>query len=74
MDLDPQEVPHSTPLDGFLREQELARALGCTVRTLRRWHERRIGPPRTVCGRVILYRKSSVDNWLKSHEQAYARR
>ena len=70
MDQVPQAL-NSKFLENFLTEQELAQALGCTVRTLRRWHVQRIGPPRTVCGRLIFYRRTSLDNWLKSHEQVY---
>lgn len=57
------------PLDDeYLTEIELAKFLKRNRRQLRRWHERRIGPPRIVFQKVILYRKSAVQDWLASHE------
>jgi hypothetical protein len=53
----------------FMDENALATRLGVTCRTLRRWHVMRIGPPRTTCGRKILYKISSVMDWLVSREE-----
>ncbi len=46
----------------------LAKDLKKSVRTLDRWHALRIGPPRTVIGRTILYRCESVSEWLRARE------
>ncbi len=53
----------------FYEEHVLAEQLGVTDRTLRRWHALRIGPKRTVCGRAILYKKSTVMEWLLAREE-----
>jgi len=58
-----------TLLDGYLRKAQLAQELGQSPRTLDRWETLRIGPPRVVIGRTILYRRDSVLEWLKSREQ-----
>jgi predicted DNA-binding transcriptional regulator AlpA len=56
----------------YLERAELARGLGKSTRTLDRWHTLRIGPPRVVIGRTILYRRQSVLEWLASREEPAA--
>jgi hypothetical protein len=56
-------------LDGYLSREQLAKELGKTLRTIDRWETRRIGPPRVVIGRMILYRREAVREWLLSQEQ-----
>ena len=53
----------------YFPEREFASVLGVSSRTLRRWHERRCGPPRTVIGRKIYYKKDSAIRWLAAREQ-----
>ncbi len=55
--------------DAYFTRVGLAKRLGITVRTLDRWHVLRSGPPRTVLGRTILYRKEAVMEWLEEHER-----
>lgn len=55
-------------LEGYLRREQLAAELGKSVRTLDRWETSRMGPPRVVCGKSILYRVESVRDWLRSRE------
>lgn len=55
--------------DDYLGRAELALGLGKSTRTLDRWHTLRIGPPRVVIGRTILYRRQSVLEWLASREE-----
>ena len=55
-------------------DPELSRDLGISKRTLGRWHRQRIGPPRTVIGRTILYRRTAVQEWLRSREERKASR
>ena len=63
-------VSTSSLLQGdYLEKAELARELGKSMRTLDRWHTLRIGPPRVVIGRTILYRRQSVLEWLESREE-----
>jgi predicted DNA-binding transcriptional regulator AlpA len=55
-------------LVGFMEKAEFCRELGISERTADRWHEQRIGPPRTVLGRRVLYSRDSVLEWLRSRE------
>ena len=52
----------------YLTRKELAAILGISTRTLARWHQLRVGPPRIAVGHVILYRRTSVDRWLLDQE------
>ena len=64
--------PEATPFlrQHYFTEEELANeVLHIHRRTLHRWFVQRIGPPRTVIGRLILYRKSSVLEWLAANER-----
>ena len=56
-------------LEGYVNREQLAKELGKTLRTIDRWERRRIGPPRVVIGRMILYRREAVREWLLSQEQ-----
>jgi helix-turn-helix protein len=56
-------------LSEYFTEAELAATLGKSVRTLQRLNCVGLGPPRTVIGRLILYKKNSVLDWIASHEQ-----
>ena len=58
-----------SPLEDYITRQELARLLDKSVRTLDRWHLRRIGPPRTLCGSSIFYSKKLVSAWLQSRTE-----
>jgi DNA-binding transcriptional regulator YiaG len=58
----------------FLEPRELAAELGVSVRTVHRWNTLRIGPPRTVVARTVLYRRSTFLNWLASREEKPRRR
>src|SRR5436190_20916345 len=60
-----QNVP---PLKDVWPESETAELLGITVRTLREWHYRRIGPPRVTFRQMICYRRESVLAWLEKFE------
>jgi hypothetical protein len=57
-------------LDDFewLSEQEAATAIGKTVRTLRQWRRRGIGPPYTFFGRTIKYRKPAFVQYYRRRE------
>jgi hypothetical protein len=60
-------------LDGYITRQDLAAAINKSVRTIDRWDVHRVGPPRVVVGRTILYRVDSVRAWLESREQRRGR-
>ena len=49
----------------YWTKAECANELGKDPRTLDRWFTLRIGPPRTKCGRTVLFRKSAVAEWLE---------
>jgi hypothetical protein len=52
----------------YVRQNGLARMLGVTVRTLFRWDERRIGPPKIKVGKLVLYDLAKLHGWLEGHE------
>jgi len=72
----PQQLEANTAsvLDGYVNREALAAQLRKSVRTLDRWETRRIGPPRTVCGSLVLYNIESVRQWLASREQQHGKR
>jgi predicted DNA-binding transcriptional regulator AlpA len=55
-------------LSDYLTLDELAAELGRNKRTLDRWERLHTGPPRTRIGRSVLYRRSSVQQWLNRQE------
>lgn len=54
--------------DDYLTASQAAEELGVSPRTLGRWWQERIGPPRTKVGRSVLYRRSSLEQWLRKNE------
>ena len=52
----------------YLTQSQLAAELGRSVRTLDRWALTGNGPPRTRIGRLTLYRRGGVIDWLKNLE------
>jgi predicted DNA-binding transcriptional regulator AlpA len=61
--------PATIIADEYIRPVELARELGVSLRSLARWHSLRIGPPRVVIGRMILFNRASVREWLAGREK-----
>ncbi len=53
----------------YMSRDELAEDLNRCTRTLDRWHSLRIGPPRTIIGKRVLYRRQAVAEWLRSQEE-----
>ena len=66
----PDETNTNSILADYLSEQEFADQIGRTLRTVRRWHAYRQGPPRTQIGKKILYKRDSVSKWLTANEAA----
>jgi predicted DNA-binding transcriptional regulator YafY len=59
---------HGLTLGEYVTPDQLAQHLGVSVRTLSRWHARRIGPPRCSVGKLILYRVIAVRAWMAERE------
>lgn len=55
-------------LSEFLTKEELAAELRRNPRTLDRWDALGVGPPRTLVGREVYYRRASVARWLVAQE------
>jgi DNA-binding transcriptional MerR regulator len=54
-----------TALSEYVTIDVLARELGVSTRTIRRWRTLRIGPPHLKCGpRRVLYKLDQVREWL----------
>ena len=62
-------MSNSEPLlSDYFTQKEAASELRVTERTLDRWQRLREGPPITKLGRRILYRRSSLQAWLRRRE------
>jgi hypothetical protein len=58
-------------LADWISREQLACELKLTSDTLARWEARRQGPPCTRIGRKTLYRRVSVQDWIKAQEQVH---
>lgn len=56
-------------LADYLTRSELARELNRSERTLDRWHQLRIGPPRSRIGSMVIYRRAALGEWLRAQEK-----
>ena len=67
-----KESRHDDPagdvLGGWMSRKELAAKLGVTAGTLAKWQSQRIGPPLVRIGRMTLYRREAVQDWMRSQE------
>lgn len=52
----------------YLTAPTLAEILGVTPRTLARWDEARIGPPKIKIGRLVVYDADKIPEWMARHE------
>jgi DNA-binding XRE family transcriptional regulator len=59
----------ASKFDGYVERAKLAKRIDRTERTLYRWEREKIGPPVTRVGRIILYRETAIEEWLKKHER-----
>lgn len=57
----------------YLTRAELAAELNLSERTLWRWDAARTGPPRTMLGRRVVYRRDGVREWLLGRETKQVR-
>lgn len=58
----------------YLTLAEMAHELDVSERTLARWHGLRIGPPRTVVGRKVLYHAPAARAWMAAQQEEVASR
>lgn len=56
--------------DSIMTPADTAVLIGVSSRTLSRWHQQRLGPPRIKVGRRILFRRERVLEWLIANEQS----
>ena len=61
-------APPAPLMAGWISRLDLARELGLSVDTLRRWNDRRIGPACVRAGRRTYYRRAAVLDWLEKQE------
>jgi transposase len=59
--------------DEWLSEREAAAEIGKSTRTLRVWRRKRIGPPYTMFGRTVKYRKPALVEHFRKAEITPAR-
>lgn len=53
----------------LIRQEEAARALGVSSRTLEMWRYKKIGPSYVqISRRAIRYRRSDLEDWIKQKE------
>lgn len=52
----------------YLPASTLAKVLNVNLRTLARWDDARIGPPKIKIGRMILYDADKIPDWMAQHE------
>ena len=65
-----QDQPLNLLADWISREQ-LTEELGLASDTLARWEARQLVPPCTRIGRKVLYRRTSVHDWISAQEQGH---
>jgi hypothetical protein len=56
-------------LSDFMEPKELAEELDLEPRTLKAWRVKKYGPAPTIIGKRVLYRRSTVTEWLLSCER-----
>ena len=56
-------------IPGYSSEADTADELGVTIRTLRKWRQRQVGPAWAKVGRQIIYGNESRAAWLKGQEK-----
>jgi hypothetical protein len=61
-------MTHQVLAGEYLTRAELAAELDNSERTIIRWDNAGVGPPRTVLGRRVLYRREGVMQWLRDRE------
>jgi excisionase family DNA binding protein len=68
MNSKPRPNPDGIIATDFFTRESLSKDLGVSVRTIDRWVSLRLAPPRVVIGKLILFRREAVSEWLRSRE------
>jgi len=68
-------TPHPS-IDGrhvheLMTEQEAATYLGVSLSGMRKWRARGYGPKYCRFGKIIRYKRSSLDQWVDSHTKTH---
>lgn len=66
----PTEERAMGTLTGYIREKELAAELGLTVWALRAWRRRGYGPTARKIGRMVVYARNEVDDFVYEGQEA----
>lgn len=59
--------------DFIMTLTDTAHFIGIAPRTLSRWHQQRIGPPKIQISGHVWYRRESVVEWVIANEQVPVR-
>lgn len=65
-----EEIQTAGLLSGFYTKPGLASELKIATKTLDRWEREGRGPAPTKLGKRVFYKRSTVEAWLLSREQA----
>jgi hypothetical protein len=65
----PEPTSDGSILADYITRDEILRAFGKCVRTWFRLEQAGDGPPRTVIGKQIFYRRDKFKEWMLSHEE-----
>jgi len=58
----------SSIADEWLSEQEAAAEIRKTVRTLREWRKKRVGPPYAYFGRTVRYHRPTFGEYFRANQ------
>ncbi|WP_293613022.1 helix-turn-helix domain-containing protein [Ponticaulis sp.] len=59
----------SIPENQIFTLSEAAEFLKISTKTLNRWDQQRIGPPRTKIGQTVYYQKSDIWDWIDRNKR-----
>lgn len=66
----PEKERSMAALTGYIREKDLAQELGLTVSALRAWRRRGYGPTARKVGRMVVYARNEVDDFVYEGQEA----
>jgi len=59
------QTDNLTENDPLLRSEVVADYIGVSLKTLEKWRNERRGPAHVRIGRLVRYRQSDLDTWLR---------